>query len=333
MTETLQQDIKKINEKINKESDIIDMLLLEMNKVIVGQKHMSERLLVALLSNGHILLEGVPGLAKTLAISTLAKTIDAKFSRLQFTPDLLPADIIGTQIYSPKDENFSIKKGPIFANLILADEINRAPAKVQSALLEAMQERQVTIGDKSFNLDKPFLVMATQNPVEQEGTYTLPEAQVDRFMLKVVIDYPKKDEEKMIIRHNLAKNFPSPNSVLKTDAIVRARDLVKEIYMDEKIEQYIIDIVFATRYPKKYGLDKFKDMISFGGSPRASINLAAAAKAYAFIKRRGYVIPEDIRALCHDVLRHRIGLTYEAEAENITPEIIITEILNAVEIP
>ena len=333
MTETLQPDIKKINEKINKESDIIDMLLLEMNKVIVGQKHMSERLLVALLSNGHILLEGVPGLAKTLAISTLAKTIDAKFSRLQFTPDLLPADIIGTQIYSPKDENFSIKKGPIFANLILADEINRAPAKVQSALLEAMQERQVTIGDKSFNLDKPFLVMATQNPVEQEGTYTLPEAQVDRFMLKVVIDYPKKDEEKMIIRHNLAKNFPSPNSILKTDAIVRARDLVKEIYMDEKIEQYIIDIVFATRYPDKYGLDKFKDMISFGGSPRASINLAAAAKAYAFIKRRGYVIPEDIRALCHDVLRHRIGLTYEAEAENITPEIIITEILNAVEIP
>ncbi|MAO33262.1 MAG: ATPase [Flavobacteriales bacterium] len=333
MTETLQPDIKKINEKINKESDIIDMLLLEMNKVIVGQKHMSERLLVALLSNGHILLEGVPGLAKTLAISTLAKTIDAKFSRLQFTPDLLPADIIGTQIYSPKDENFSIKKGPIFANLILADEINRAPAKVQSALLEAMQERQVTIGDKSFNLDKPFLVMATQNPVEQEGTYSLPEAQVDRFMLKVVIDYPKKDEEKMIIRHNLAKNFPSPNSVLKTDAIVRARDLVKEIYMDEKIEQYIIDIVFATRYPDKYGLDKFKDMISFGGSPRASINLAAAAKAYAFIKRRGYVIPEDIRALCHDVLRHRIGLTYEAEAENITPEIIITEILNAVEIP
>ena len=278
MTETLQPDIKKINEKINKESDIIDMLLLEMNKVIVGQKHMSERLLVALLSNGHILLEGVPGLAKTLAISTLAKTIDAKFSRLQFTPDLLPADIIGTQIYSPKDENFSIKKGPIFANLILADEINRAPAKVQSALLEAMQERQVTIGDKSFNLDKPFLVMATQNPVEQEGTYTLPEAQVDRFMLKVVIDYPKKDEEKMIIRHNLAKNFPSPNSVLKTDAIVRARDLVKEIYMDEKIEQYIIDIVFATRYPDKYGLDKFKDMISFGGSPRASINLAVQQK-------------------------------------------------------
>jgi len=333
MTETLQTDIKELNEKINKESAIIDMLILELNKVIVGQKHMSERLLVALLSNGHILLEGVPGLAKTLAISTLAKTIDAKFSRLQFTPDLLPADIIGTQIYSPKNENFSIKKGPIFANFILADEINRAPAKVQSALLEAMQERQVTIGGESFPLDKPFLVMATQNPVEQEGTYPLPEAQVDRFMLKVVIDYPKKDEEKIIIRHNLAKTFPTANAVLKTDAIICARDLVKEVYMDEKIEQYIIDIVFATRYPEQYGLEKFKDMISFGGSPRASINLAAASKAYAFIKRRGYVIPEDVRALCHDVLRHRIGLTYEAEAENITSEDIITEILNAVEIP
>ena len=333
MTEILQPDIKELNEKINKESAIIDMLMLEMNKVIVGQKNMSERLLVALLSNGHVLLEGVPGLAKTLAISTLAKTIDAKFSRLQFTPDLLPADIIGTQIYSPKKENFSIKKGPIFANFILADEINRAPAKVQSALLEAMQERQVTIGGESFNLDKPFLVMATQNPVEQEGTYPLPEAQVDRFMLKVVIDYPKKDEEKIIIQHNLAKSFPTPNSVLKTDAIIRARDLVKEVYMDEKIEQYIIDIVFATRNPQEYGLEKLKPLISFGGSPRASINLAASAKAYAFIKRRGYVIPEDIRALCHDVLRHRIGLTYEAEAENITSEDIITEILNAVEIP
>jgi MoxR-like ATPase len=294
---------------------------------------MSERLLVALLSNGHILLEGVPGLAKTLAISTLAKTIDAKFSRLQFTPDLLPADIIGTQIYSPKNEKFSVKKGPIFANFILADEINRAPAKVQSALLEAMQERQVTIGGESFPLDKPFLVMATQNPIEQEGTYPLPEAQVDRFMLKVVIDYPKKEEEKMIIRHNLAKTFPTVNAVLKTDAIIRARDLVKEVYMDEKIEQYIIDIVFATRYPEQFGLEKFKDMISFGGSPRASINLAAACKAYAFIKRRGYVIPEDVRALCHDILRHRIGLTYEAEAENITSEDIITEILNTVEIP
>jgi MoxR-like ATPase len=333
MTETLQTDIKELNEKINKESAIIDMLMLEINKVIVGQKHMSERLLVALLSNGHILLEGVPGLAKTLAISTLAKTIDAKFSRLQFTPDLLPADIIGTQIYSPKNEKFSVKKGPIFANFILADEINRAPAKVQSALLEAMQERQVTIGGESFPLDIPFLVMATQNPIEQEGTYPLPEAQVDRFMLKVVIDYPKKEEEKMIIRHNLAKTFPTVNAVLKTDAIIRARDLVKEVYMDEKIEQYIIDIVFATRYPEQYGLEKFKNMISFGGSPRASINLAAACKAYAFIKRRGYVIPEDVRALCHDVLRHRIGLTYEAEAENITSEDIITEILNTVEIP
>ena len=333
MSETLQTDIKELNEKINKESAIIDMLMLEMNKVIVGQKHMSERLLVALLSNGHILLEGVPGLAKTLAISTLSKTIDAKFSRLQFTPDLLPADIIGTQIYSPKNEIFSVKKGPIFANFILADEINRAPAKVQSALLEAMQERQVTISGESFELDKPFLVMATQNPVEQEGTYPLPEAQVDRFMLKVVIDYPNKDEEKIIIRHNLAKTFPTVNAVLKTDAIIRARDLVKEVYMDEKIEQYIVDIVFATRNPEKYGLEKFENMISFGSSPRASINLASASKAYAFIKRRGYVIPEDVRALCHDVLRHRIGLTYEAEAENITSEDIITEILNTVEIP
>ena len=333
MTDTLQPDIKELNEKIKKESAIIDMLLLEMNKVIVGQKNMSERLLVALLSNGHVLLEGVPGLAKTLAISTLAKTIDAKFNRLQFTPDLLPADIIGTQIYSPKNESFNIKKGPIFANFILADEINRAPAKVQSALLEAMQERQVTIGGDSFDLEKPFLVMATQNPVEQEGTYPLPEAQVDRFMLKVLIDYPKKDEEKVIIQHNLAKTFPSPNSVLKTNDILRARDLVKDIYMDEKIEQYIIDIVFATRSPKEYGLEKFNDMISFGASPRASINLAIASKAYAFINRRGYVIPEDVRALCHDVLRHRIGLSYEAEAENITSENIITEILNAVEIP
>ncbi len=333
MSEILESDIKKLNEKINKESAIIDMLLLEMNKVIVGQKHMSERLLVALLSNGHVLLEGVPGLAKTLAISTLAKTIDAKFNRLQFTPDLLPADIIGTQIYSPNKEKFSIKKGPIFANFILADEINRAPAKVQSALLEAMQERQVTIGGESFDLDKPFLVMATQNPVEQEGTYPLPEAQVDRFMLKVVIDYPKKNEEKIIIRNNLAKNFPTPNSILTTDAINRARDLVKDIYLDEKIEKYIIDIVFATRNPAEYGLDKFENMISFGGSPRASINLASSAKAYAFIKRRGYVIPEDVRALCHDVLRHRIGLTYEAEAENIKSEDIITEILNAIEIP
>jgi MoxR-like ATPase len=307
--------------------------MLEMNKVIVGQKNMTERLMIALLANGHVLLEGVPGLAKTLAISTLSKTIDAKFSRLQFTPDLLPADIIGTQIYSPKNENFSVKKGPIFANFVLADEINRAPAKVQSALLEAMQEKQVTIGGESFDLEKPFLVMATQNPVEQEGTYPLPEAQVDRFMLKVVIDYPKKEEEKLIVRHNLAKSFPTPNSVVKTDSILKARNLVKEIYMDEKIEQYIIDIVFATRNPQEYGLEKLNDMISFGASPRASINLASACKAYAFIKRRGYVIPEDVRSLCFDVLRHRIGLTYEAEAENITTENIITEILNAVEIP
>ena len=333
MTEILNTDIKELNEKINKESAIIDIIMLEMNKVIVGQKNMTERLMIALLANGHILLEGVPGLAKTLAISTLSKTIDAKFSRLQFTPDLLPADIIGTQIYSPKNENFSVKKGPIFANFILADEINRAPAKVQSALLEAMQEKQVTIGGESFELEKPFLVMATQNPVEQEGTYPLPEAQVDRFMLKVVIDYPKKDEEKLIVRHNLAKSFPTPNSVVKTDSILKARNLVKEIYMDEKIEQYIIDIVFATRNPQEYGLEKLNDMISFGASPRASINLASACKAYAFIKRRGYVIPEDVRSLCFDVLRHRIGLTYEAEAENVTTENIITEILNAVEIP
>ena len=333
MTETLQADIKKLNEKINKESAIIDMLMLEINKVIVGQKHMTERLLVALLSNGHILLEGVPGLAKTLAISTLAKTIDAKFSRLQFTPDLLPADIIGTQIYSPKNEKFSVKKGPIFANFILADEINRAPAKVQSALLEAMQERQVTIGGESFPLDKPFLVMATQNPIEQEGTYPLPEAQVDRFMLKVIIDYPKKEEEKLIMRHNLAKEFPQAKTILKTKDIISARKVVKEVYMDEKIEQYILDIIFASRNPDQHGLEKMKDYISFGGSPRASINLAKASKAFAFIKRRGYVIPEDVRAMCYDVLRHRIGLTYEAEAENISTEDIITEILNTVEIP
>ena len=333
MSEIINTDIKELNEKINKESAIIDIIMLEMNKVIIGQKNMTERLLIALLANGHILLEGVPGLAKTLAISTLSKTIDAKFSRLQFTPDLLPADIIGTQIYSPKSEKFTVKKGPIFANFVLADEINRAPAKVQSALLEAMQEKQVTIGGESFDLEKPFLVMATQNPVEQEGTYPLPEAQVDRFMLKIVIDYPKKEEEKIIIRNNLAKNFPVANSVIKSDNILKARELVKEVYMDEKIEQYIIDIVFATRNPEEYGLEKLKDMISFGASPRASINLASACKAYAFIKRRGYVIPEDVRSLCFDILRHRIGLTYEAEAENISSEDIITEILNAVEIP
>ena len=333
MEETLTTDIKQLNEKINKESAIIDMLTLEIGKVIVGQKQMRERLLVALLSNGHILLEGVPGLAKTLAISTLAKTIDAKFSRLQFTPDLLPADLIGTQIYSPKNEQFSVKKGPVFANFILADEINRAPAKVQSALLEAMQERQVTIGGETYKLEEPFLVMATQNPIEQEGTYPLPEAQIDRFMLKVIIDYPQKEEEKLIVRNNLAETFPTANQVLSKDAIIQARNIVKQVYMDEKIEQYIIDIVFATRNPEKYGLNKLKDLISFGASPRASINLAMASKAYAFIKRRGYVIPEDVRALCHDVLRHRIGLTYEAEAENIISEDIINDILNAVEIP
>ena len=333
MEETLTTDIKLLNKKINKESAIIDLLTLEIGKVIVGQKQMSERLLVALLSNGHILLEGVPGLAKTLAISTLSQTIDAKFSRLQFTPDLLPADLIGTQIYSPKNEQFSVKKGPIFANFILADEINRAPAKVQSALLEAMQERQVTIGGETFKLEEPFLVMATQNPVEQEGTYPLPEAQGDRFMLKVIIDYPEKEDEKLIVRHNLAQTFPTANKVLSKNAIIQARNIVKQVYMDEKIEQYIIDIVFATRNPEKYGLEKLKDLISFGASPRASINLAIASKAYAFIKRRGYVIPEDVRALCYDVLRHRISLTYEAEAENISSEDIIKDILNTVEIP
>ena len=330
---TINIDIKELNERINKESAFIDLLMLEMNKVIVGQKKMTERLLIGLLSDGHILLEGVPGLAKTLAINTLADTIDSKFSRIQFTPDLLPADVLGTQIYSPKNESFSIKKGPIFANFVLADEINRAPAKVQSALLEAMQERQITIGDETFELNQPFLVLATQNPVDQEGTYPLPEAQVDRFMLKVVIDYPNKEEEKIIVRHNLSKSFPKAQQILKPEAILSARELVKEVYMDEKIEQYIIDIVFATRNPSKYGLNQFTDMISFGGSPRASISLAKAAKAYAFIQRRGYVIPEDVRAVCHDVLRHRIGLTYEAEAENITSVDIITEILNQVEIP
>ena len=333
MNENNNVDIKQLNERISKESAIIDMLILEMNKVIIGQKKMVERLLVALLSNGHILLEGVPGLAKTLAISTLSKTINAKFSRLQFTPDLLPADIIGTQIYSPKNEKFSIKKGPIFANFILADEINRAPAKVQSALLEAMQERHVTIGGQSFPLDNPFLVMATQNPVEQEGTYPLPEAQVDRFMLKIIISYPEIEEEKIIMRNNLAKEFPVPNQILSPEEVIKARGIVKDIYMDEKIEKYILDIIFATRYPEKYGLKNLNDMIAYGASPRASINLSAASKAYAFIKRRGYVIPEDVRALCHDVLRHRITLTYEAEAENITAEEIITTILNGIEIP
>jgi len=326
-------NIKELNEKIQRESAFVDMITLEMNKVIVGQKQLVENLLIGLLANGHILLEGVPGLAKTLAINTLASIVDAKFSRIQFTPDLLPADLIGTLIYSQKQEEFKIKKGPIFANFVLADEINRSPAKVQSALLEAMQERQVTIGDNSFKLPEPFLVMATQNPIEQEGTYPLPEAQVDRFMLKVVVNYPKKEEEKLIIRMNNSGKFPVANSVIKPEDILRAREVVREVYMDEKIEKYIVDIVFATRTPEEYGLPKLKDLISYGGSPRASINLAMAAKAYAFIKRRGYVIPEDVRAVCYEVLRHRIGLTYEAEAENITSENIITEIMNAVEVP
>jgi MoxR-like ATPase len=326
-------DIKELNERIQTESAFVEMINMEMNKVIVGQKHLTEGLLIGLLSNGHILLEGVPGLAKTLAINTLADTIDAKFHRVQFTPDLLPADLLGTMIYSQKREEFIVKKGPIFANFILADEINRAPAKVQSALLEAMQERQVTIGSESYKLEEPFLVLATQNPIEQEGTYPLPEAQVDRFMLKTVISYPEKDEERIIIRQNIAKDFPKANTVLKPESIRKARDIVKEVYMDEKIEKYIIDIVFATRNPSDYNLSKFENMISYGGSPRASINLAMASKAYAFIKRRGYVIPEDVRAICHDVMRHRVGLTYEAEAENITSEEIITEILNTVEVP
>ena len=326
-------DIKALNERIQQESSFVDMINMEMNKVIVGQKHLVEGLLIGMLSNGHILLEGVPGLAKTLAINTLATTIDAKFSRIQFTPDLLPADVIGTMIYSQKIEEFVVKQGPILSNFILADEINRAPAKVQSALLEAMQERQVTIGDMTYRLPEPFLVMATQNPIEQEGTYPLPEAQVDRFMLKVVIDYPKKEEEKLIVRQNMEKAFPKASTILKPEDIIRAREVVKDVYMDEKIEKYIIDIVFATRFPQEAGLDKFVSMIAYGGSPRASISLAKAAKAYAFIKRRGYVIPEDVRAVCHDVLRHRIGLTYEAEANNITSEDIINEILNAVEVP
>lgn len=326
-------NIKELNDRIEKESAFVDIIQMEMNKVIVGQKPLVENLLIGLLANGHILLEGMPGLAKTLAINTLSKIIDAQFSRIQFTPDLLPADVIGTMIYSQKSEQFQIKKGPVFANLILADEINRSPAKVQSALLEAMQERQVTIGETTFPLPKPFLVLATQNPVEQEGTYPLPEAQVDRFMLKVKVSYPKKDEEKLIVRMNNQGEFPKPSTVLKPEDIIRAREVVRDVYMDEKIEKYIVDIVFATRTPEDYGLGKLKNMIAFGGSPRASISLAAASKAYAFIHRRGYVIPEDVRAVCYDVLRHRIGLTYEAEAENITTEEIITDVLNAVEVP
>ena len=326
-------DIRELNERIQRESSFVDMISMEMNKVIIGQKHLIDSLLIGLLSNGHILLEGVPGLAKTLAIKSLAHTISAKFSRIQFTPDLLPADLLGTMIYSQKKEEFSVRKGPIFANFILADEINRAPAKVQSALLEAMQERQITLGETTYKLEEPFLVMATQNPIEQEGTYPLPEAQVDRFMLKVVITYPKKEEEKLIIQENLQKQFPETSTILKPADIIKARDVVKDVYMDEKIQKYIIDIVFATREPEEYKLGKYKDMITYGASPRASINLAAASKAYAFIKRRGYVIPEDVRAVCADVMRHRIGLSYEAEANNITSEEIITDILNAVEVP
>lgn len=326
-------DIRVLNEKIEKESAFVDMIRMEMNKVIVGQRHLTDSLMIGLLANGHVLLEGVPGLAKTLAIRSLASIIQAKFSRIQFTPDLLPADLIGTMIYSQKKEEFIVKKGPVFANFILADEINRSPAKVQSALLEAMQERQITIGEHTYKLEEPFLVLATQNPIEQEGTYPLPEAQVDRFMMKVLIGYPTMDEEKLIVRENLAMEFPKPNAVLTIEDINRARKVVREVYMDEKIENYILNIVFATRNPEKYGLSKFSTMISYGASPRASINLSLAAKAFAFIKRRGYVIPEDIRTVCADVMRHRIGLTYEAEAENIKQDNIISEILNTVEVP
>lgn len=329
----IETDIRELNERIQRESQFIDLINLEMSKVIVGQKHMTERLLIGLLSNGHILLEGVPGLAKTLAIKTLSSIIDADFSRIQFTPDLLPADLIGTMIYSQKSEEFIVRKGPVFANFVLADEINRSPAKVQSALLEAMQEHQVTIGESTFALPDPFLVMATQNPIEQEGTYPLPEAQVDRFMLKVIIDYPKKEEEKIILRQNINKEYPEIKPVTSTKEILNARKVCREVYLDEKIENYITDIVFASRYPNDYKLKKFANLISYGGSPRATINLAMAAKAYAFIKRRGYVIPEDVRAVAPDVMRHRIGLTYEAEAENITTEEIINEILNIVEVP
>ena len=326
-------DIRAINEKIERESAFIDLLMMEMNKVIVGQKHMTERLLIGLLGQGHILLEGVPGLAKTLAINTLSQAIEGSFSRIQFTPDLLPADVVGTMIYNMQQNEFSIKKGPIFANFVLADEINRAPAKVQSALLEAMQEKQVTIGDTTFKLERPFLVLATQNPIEQEGTYPLPEAQVDRFMLKTVIDYPKMDEERMIVRQNLSGSYAKVQAVVSAAQIIRAQEAVREVYMDEKIEKYILDIVFATRFPEKYKLESLKPLIGFGASPRGSINLATAAKCYAFIKRRGYVIPEDVRAVVHDVLRHRIGITYEAEAENVTSVDIINKIVNEIEVP
>ena len=331
MAETI--DIRELNERIERQSAFVTNLTTGMDQVIVGQKHLVESLLIGLLSDGHVLLEGVPGLAKTLAIKTLASLIDAQYSRIQFTPDLLPADVIGTMVYSQKDETFQVKKGPVFANFVLADEINRAPAKVQSALLEAMQERQVTIGKETFRLPEPFLVLATQNPIEQEGTYPLPEAQVDRFMLKVVIDYPKLEEEKLIIRQNINGERLNVKPILKADEIIEARKVVRQVYLDEKIEKYIVDIVFATRYPEKYDLKELKDMIGFGGSPRASINLALAARGYAFIKRRGYVIPEDVRAVAHDVLRHRIGLTYEAEASNMTSDEIVSKILNKVEVP
>ena len=326
-------DIRELNELIASKSSFVNMITMGMDRVIVGQKHLVDSLMISLLSNGHILLEGVPGLAKTLAIKTLASLIDAKYSRIQFTPDLLPADVVGTMVYSQAKEQFQVKKGPVFANLVLADEINRAPAKVQSALLEALQERQVTIGENTYKLDDPFLVMATQNPIEQEGTYPLPEAQVDRFLLKVIINYPKKEEEKLIIRQNISGERTEVKPVLKTEDIIDARKIVQQVYIDEKIERYIVDIVFATRFPQDHGLADMKNMIAFGASPRASINLALAARSYAFLKQRGYVVPEDVRAVCHDVMRHRIGLTYEAEANNITTEEIISEILNKVEVP
>jgi MoxR-like ATPase len=326
-------NIKELNDRIQQESAFVDIINMEMHKVIVGQKDLIDNLLIGLLANGHILLEGVPGLAKTLAINTLASIVDAQFSRIQFTPDLLPADLIGTLIYSQKSEQFQVKQGPVFANFILADEINRSPAKVQSALLEAMQERQVTIGDKTFKLPEPFLVLATQNPIEQEGTYPLPEAQVDRFMLKVVVNYPRKEEEKLIIRQNISGEFPKATRSLKPEDIIRARGVVRDVYMDEKIERYIVDIVYATRTPEDYGLASLKNLLAYGASPRASISLAMASKAYAFLKHRGYVIPEDVRAVCYEVLRHRMGLTYEAEAENINSEDIITQVLNNVEVP
>ena len=331
MAETI--DIRELNERIERQSSFVTNLVTGMDQIIVGQKHLVESLLIGLLSDGHVLLEGVPGLAKTLAIKTLSSLIDAQYSRVQFTPDLLPADVIGTMVYSQKDETFQVKKGPVFANFVLADEINRAPAKVQSALLEAMQERQVTIGKQTFHLPEPFLVLATQNPIEQEGTYPLPEAQVDRFMLKVIIDYPKLEEEKLIIRQNINGEKFNVKPILKAEEIIEARKVVRQVYLDEKIERYIVDIVFATRYPEKYDLKELKEMIGFGGSPRASINLALAARTYAFIKRRGYVIPEDVRAVAHDVLRHRIGLTYEAEASTLTSDEIISKILNKVEVP